>query len=67
MFLWDGNAYVSSANISFIKVFDALNRSFIESRKRSGLSIGPWTTPQIISRQLFDTSWKDMYCFLLLR
>ena len=66
MFLWDRNKFVSSANITSIKGFDALNRSFKEIKKVSGLSIDFCRKPKIISRKFLDTSWEDMYCFLLL-
>ena len=56
-----------SGNITSIKGFDALNRSFTKIRNRSGPSIDPCGTPQTISRQFLDTSWKNMYCLLLLR
>ena len=67
MFLWDRNKFLLSANMTSIKGFDALNRSFTKIRKRSGPSIDPCGTPQTISRQFLDISWENMYCFLLLK
>ena len=42
MFLWDKSKFASSANISSVKGFDALNRSFTQITKRRGSGRDPW-------------------------